>query len=69
METRRQSGNNPEKYGKKLKSGKNPEAGRDPEKLAKYGIFPENPEDLATLELMHIIIYWFFHDFLIYKKK
>jgi len=45
VETRRQSG----KSGKKLKSGKNPEAGRDPEKLVKSGIFPENPEDLATL--------------------
>jgi hypothetical protein len=49
VETRRQSRNNPEKSGKKLKSGKKPEAGRDPEKLAKSGIFPENPEDLATL--------------------
>jgi hypothetical protein len=33
---------------------KNPETGKKPEKLPKSGIFPVNPEDLATLIQLHI---------------
>ena len=43
---------------------KNPEAGKNPEKLQKSGIFPENPEHLASLTVMPLIytlcaVVWF----------
>jgi hypothetical protein len=34
----------------------NPEAGKVPEKLGKSGIFPENPERLASLSLSDILL-------------
>jgi len=42
---------NPEEIQKNPEKSRNPEAGKKPEKLAKSGIFPGNPEDLATLVL------------------
>ena len=36
---------------------KNPEAGKNPEKLQKSGIFPENPEHLASLLKTGYFIY------------